>query len=497
MSFSVFSFVMSILTCDIFILILHMFLKKKNFVTYFHIIPVFFLLFVILLRFLVNVELPFAKVVYSDTLFPAGMDFFDFAPFLFLSPSFTIKILDIWHIVWLIGILCSLYRMFRRDIRFKRLMSKENEADERVCAMMNRIAKEKAGKIQMIKTSHVDVPMITGVVKPSIYLPDIELSDTELYHILSHEWTHYLHKDIWIKLFVKLLCVFYWWNPFFLLFKQDVDYALELRCDLSLTMKMKEEERIEYLQAILKVAKHLNEKKQVSSTTAAGVTGTQKNHPLKRRFEYILEYSMPNMKQKVGASLLMFILGFLFLGSYFFVIQPHTPETLSKNCVALVEMNSVPLDLGKEEKKNGTLSQNNEYMSTGISVKESITVDNKTVPLYCTFDSQSEALKGISDSPVIRLIQKKYGYEDISDENWTQYYDGLYRLSGEEDCSDWCNYGNDEYRKMLQFFDIYENQEKNEEIMALVNSESGLLNPEEKEWLIMLLPYDSSLELKQ
>ena len=118
-------------------------------------------------------------------------------------------------------------------------MSKEQVAEnECIYSIMNQIAGNRAEKIRVIETTLVNTPMIAGLMKPTIYLPKIIFSDTELYNILLHEWTHYIHKDIWIKFLLKLLCIIYWWNPFLYLLKHDIDDTLEIKCDISITTKM-------------------------------------------------------------------------------------------------------------------------------------------------------------------------------------------------------------------------------------------------------------------
>ena len=149
------------------------------------------------------------------------------------------------------------------------------------------------------------------------------MSDTELYNILLHEWTHYIHKDIWIKFLLKLLCIIYWWNPFLYLLKHDIDDTLEIKCDLSITTKMTEKEKTEYLESILKVAKSLHSKKTLTPSNNIGFITQKKNHSLKERFNYILKYIPPTTRQKISTTFFFGAMFLFFLSSYLFVIQPY------------------------------------------------------------------------------------------------------------------------------------------------------------------------------
>ena len=42
-------------------------------------------------------------------------------------------------------------------------------------------------------------PMLVGLLRPQLILPELELSQEELEGVLSHELTHWRHRDLWIK----------------------------------------------------------------------------------------------------------------------------------------------------------------------------------------------------------------------------------------------------------------------------------------------------------
>ena len=324
MSSTIFSFFMSILWCNIFTILLYILFQKKQFVVDFSIYPLLFLIILSILRLIVNIEFPFTSIIRSAALFPALIDFFTFTPFHNIADFLTIRMMDIFLIIWIAGSIYSLYKICIQDIYFKKLMSKEHPTrDKRIYSIMDKITDGKTDKICIIETSLIDIPMIAGLIKPTIYLPCIPLSDTEIYNILLHEWTHYVHKDIWIKLLVKIICVIYWWNPFIYLLKYNIDNTLEVKSDLYLTNKMSKKEKLNYLQTILKIARNHNMNKTSISPTSIGLISKQKNHPLKQRFDFVLECKSSTIKQKL-CIILSIIMIFLFLGSYSFVIQPYT-----------------------------------------------------------------------------------------------------------------------------------------------------------------------------
>lgn len=67
--------------------------------------------------------------------------------------------------------------------------------------------------IALIRCSFVGSPMLTGLIKPVIILPDKEMSKEEAELILEHELTHYIHKDLLINLLSIAVLSIHWFNP--------------------------------------------------------------------------------------------------------------------------------------------------------------------------------------------------------------------------------------------------------------------------------------------
>lgn len=132
-----------------------------------------------------------------------------------------------------------------------------------------------------------------------------------------------------------------------------------------------------------------------------------------------------------------------------------------------------------------------------MSIKEHLVVENISVPLYVTFDSQKQALQEISGNMVIQAIKDTYGYEDISNDNWHQYYDSMYELLDSSFCPVWYDEEDINFRKLRNFFDIYENEEKNNEIISLASVATTTEEITENANVLELLPYESYNMLSQ
>ena len=108
-----------------------------------------------------------------------------------------------------------------------------------------------------------------------------------------------------------------------------------------------------------------------------------------------------------------------------------------------------------------------------------IMVDNKASELYRVFKDQERALKHIKEkySKEFKVMQRQFKLGELSKDNWEEYYKKLYKS----------NISHKAMEEIDDFFDIYENQEKNENIkrISLKNSISDKTKRE-----MMALPFD-------
>lgn len=322
---NIYTVFMSILCCDIFTVILYLLFTRTKLVLKFSIGPLLVLIVLSILRLVFHVEFPNTPVLCSETIYPAVMTVLESTPFIHLSDKLSFPLYELLIFLWILGSLYSLFRLCFQEFRFQKLLAKEPvSSDARVYCILDEISEGKADKLRVVESSLINTPMIAGFLRPTIYLPKISFSDSELYHVLSHEWTHYLHKDIWTKLLVRILCAIYWWNPVVYLLKHSVDTILETKSDLYVTNKMQEKDSIDYLQSILSVTRKLQTKCPVASPVAVGLVPGKKKSGLEQRFHFVLEKKTSDRKLKACSILLSLAMLATFVGSYCFILQPHS-----------------------------------------------------------------------------------------------------------------------------------------------------------------------------
>ena len=132
------------------------------------------------------------------------------------------------------------------------------------------------------KTSMIYSPLIIGLFKPVLYIPDMDIKTEEMNYIIKHELTHYKRFDILYKWFAMAVSCIHWFNPVMYILLKEIDEECEISCDYTVAVKMSQEERTEYMKVILELAAISINRKSMLSTQMAG-----SKKILKRRFDMI------------------------------------------------------------------------------------------------------------------------------------------------------------------------------------------------------------------
>lgn len=256
----------------------------------------FFCIAIIMVRLLIPLEFSFANNIPINRIFPEFILFFETPIITFRDHTICYR--HILYLFWIIGATFSLGKSIYIYTCFKRLMDTlPSITNPKVHNILHNIIKKykKPINFEIIQAEIVSTPMIFGIRKPKIFIPQIDLSEDEWYHILNHEVAHYYHWDLWIKLITEIIGIVYWWNPFVYLLKKQISKLLEIHIDFTITKSMSEFERIDYLECLLKISKmRLNAK----TNKLVLAFSSNSNSPLFQRFDIILKGY--NQKKKVN-----------------------------------------------------------------------------------------------------------------------------------------------------------------------------------------------------
>lgn len=154
--------------------------------------------------------------------------------YLFLASKTMIFACNILAVAWVIGFgirVGCLARDYLRQNRFnKTLFPCEREQEEvflRICGKFG----IKEGRISLCRSYKAITPFITGAVHPKVVLPVAEYGEQQLEVIFTHELSHFVQGDLWIKGTNNLIACIHFFNPFVYLLKKRIVLWSEFTCD--------------------------------------------------------------------------------------------------------------------------------------------------------------------------------------------------------------------------------------------------------------------------
>ena len=174
--------------------------------------------------------------------------------------------------------------------------------------------------IPVYVTNKANSPCLVGLFKPVIYLtPESIVAPESLRHILTHELTHYAHKDhLWALVRCVCLCV-YWFHPLVWVAAYLSRRDCEMACDEGALKQLGEEHRLAYGRTLLAVVAQSHSPGKLLQT-ATSMSETKKQ--LKQRLSFIARKS----KLSVIATICMVLVCAIAVGSVTAGAQKNTPS---------------------------------------------------------------------------------------------------------------------------------------------------------------------------
>ena len=159
----------------------------------------------------------------------------------------------------------------------------------RHCRMLrkNREKLDVDSAVAVYISEEVATPCLVGLFRPVVYLtPESAENPVVRRHVLTHELTHYRHKDhIWSLVRCVCLCV-YWFNPLVWVAAWFSRRDCELACDEGALRRLGENERIAYGESLLDVVSRASRPANLMQTATA-MNETKKQ--LKERVNFIVK----------------------------------------------------------------------------------------------------------------------------------------------------------------------------------------------------------------
>ncbi|MGG4492890.1 M56 family metallopeptidase [Brevibacillus reuszeri] len=199
-------------------------------------------------------------------------------------------------VLWAAGAIIFLVSNVKNYYKFKFFIL----AESRVCDTLQ-------CPVQVIVSAHATTPMLIGLWKPMIVLPDTQLEDKELALILSHEIVHLQRGDLFVKLLVLVANAVHWFNPVTYLLNKQMNMQCELACDEKVVKGMDAESRRLYGEMILSMLEYGVNQRNIVFTSSF----SNSKHYIKRRLSNL----MKGQETKRSILLMSFVALFVLIGA--------------------------------------------------------------------------------------------------------------------------------------------------------------------------------------
>jgi len=225
--------------------------------------------------------------------------------------------------LWAAGVAVSLgVQAVRHAAFFRRVRRWRTGPDERE----RRIFQEEANAVglrravRLYRCAGVTSPMVAGLLRPQLLLPEIELEEDELHFVVRHELTHVRRRDLWGKaLLLCCLCV-HWYHPLVYVMARAMASDCEMSCDASVLANADLSERKRYGETILGVIRRQRQKQIALSTYFY-----EGKKDMKKRFASMFEVPL----RSKGAAAIALTLVLTLLSGSVFALGDTPAETAS------------------------------------------------------------------------------------------------------------------------------------------------------------------------
>ncbi len=214
--------------------------------------------------------------------------------------------------IWFLGILVVLFVNLAEYARFLKYMKAANKPATDEQSTILSMMLDGRYKLKLYRNSVVATPMLIGLMRPCIIIPDTNFTEKQLKYILRHEITHLMRYDIAAKWLTMIAVSIHWFNPLMYLIRREINNTCELACDEAVIKNLNAEEKQDYGNTLIDLA--------AGGKYPSGVlqvTMCEEKRSLKERLMAIMSHSKKS-KPILILSLVMlisFIAGGLYLGA--------------------------------------------------------------------------------------------------------------------------------------------------------------------------------------
>ena len=207
-----------------------------------------------------------------------------------VAQTFTINvILSYLPLIWIAGTFLFIIWHGIQYVRFKKKITRtcfQVEDTAKLLVLHDAMVEmDIKGRPGLFSNEFIKTPMLFGLIKTYLILPEVDMSSRELKVILKHELIHYKRRDLWVKSAALAANAIHWFNPAAYKLKKSIDIYCELSCDEGVVSDMSVEERRFYGETILNVLCRV-----VNLHTGVYATLAESKKWMERRLTHIMNF---------------------------------------------------------------------------------------------------------------------------------------------------------------------------------------------------------------
>ena len=243
----------------------------------------------------------------------------------------SMKWIDIFLAVWLMGVFLRVVWMIAAALKMNRIISRLgirptlriHELSEK-CKIELDIKKD----IPFYLLSSITTPALTIGLKPKMVLPSgitTTMNEERLAFTIKHEMMHYKRKDNFVSLILRILEAVYWFNPVVWLMSRLMIADMETACDSMVVKALDKQGRKQYVLTLLDM---FSQKKAPKFMLGMALNNIEKIAEKRIRGVYMKDRSKRSVKIIAGI-----LSAVLFVACFTTACQPtpDKPAVIGKN----------------------------------------------------------------------------------------------------------------------------------------------------------------------
>ncbi len=233
---------------------------------------------------------------------------------------------------WLVWLAVALLLMMRKITAYQSFAQYVRSGQRPVedLELLNRLAEISADMglkkpVELAVNPQLATPLLLGLRRPCIVLPNVELSAADFAYTVRHELVHYQRRDMLYKWLVQLTVCLHWFNPLVWLLEREVGRSCELACDEAVIGGLDADGRTAYGDMLFRAAEYGGGWQNTSALNLS-----QNTKLLKERLRAIMRFKKKTKIVTVCSLLLavFFVIEATAVGAY--TIPKAAPQSVDK-----------------------------------------------------------------------------------------------------------------------------------------------------------------------